>query len=56
MTADFWDTFEKPAPDNKAHDDDAPNALNDTAGLCEFCGWVADDVLLGVCANCAPQE
>lgn len=28
---------------------------NDTAGVCAFCALASDDVLLGVCAECAPR-
>lgn len=26
---------------------------NDTSGVCQFCGYAGDDILLGVCPDCA---
>lgn len=28
----------------------------DTAGVCAFCGLAGDDVLIGVCGDCAEEE
>jgi hypothetical protein len=44
----FFDTFEqKPQPQAR------PSSQNVTVGVCDFCGFASDDVLLGVCADCA---
>jgi hypothetical protein len=32
------------------------SAFNDTRGVCECCGFVSDDALLGVCADCAKER
>jgi hypothetical protein len=48
----FFDTFEqKPRP--QAQRAPRPSSQNVTAGVCELCGFASDDVLLGVCADCA---
>ena len=30
-------------------------AQNDLRGVCELCGFASDDVLLGICAECAKE-
>lgn len=49
--ADFWDTFEKAAPAEKPAPASSQNR-NDVDLVCDYCGFVDEDVLLGVCADC----
>lgn len=46
----FWDEVAERERDDALRE----GGQNDTAGVCAFCGTASDDVLLGVCAECAP--
>lgn len=56
MPRTFWDTF----PDADGHREKKPQrrssvaapGFNDLTGVCERCGFVSDDVLLGICDPC----
>lgn len=57
MATDFWERHE--TAEAKRADAETRRrwpGLNDTTGVCAFCGFVDDDVLLGVCAECAREE
>jgi hypothetical protein len=48
--ASFWEwhASDSPAP--------RPSSQNDLTGVCERCGFVSTDVLLGICADCIEEE
>jgi hypothetical protein len=45
----FFDEYETA----EAREAPAPSSQGDATDVCAFCGWADDDVLLGVCADCA---
>lgn len=50
----FFDTY-KEEPGGTQSADAAPSRQGDTSGVCDFCGFASDDVLLGVCAGCVDE-
>lgn len=58
---DFWDEYVEwgaPSPAAKAEREGAlpASSQDDTSGVCDFCGYAGDNVLLGVCADCAKED
>lgn len=56
----FWDEYEDaPASSQRppvAKAAERASSQNDTSGVCDYCGFAGDDVLIGVCADCAKED
>ena len=51
----FWEQYKEWTGPAKAKPivEEKPSAQNVTTGVCDFCHLAGDDVLIGVCADCA---
>lgn len=55
----FWDEHDRAEDARRAEEQrerDAASKQNKTWGVCALCRLASDDVLIGVCADCAPKE
>lgn len=48
----FWNEYTQ----RRRAEEPGSGSQGDTAGVCGFCGLASDDVLIGVCADCAEEE
>lgn len=56
----FWDEYQEWPPTRPTAErvevEQVRSSQSDTFGVCEFCGFAGDDVLLGVCVDCTDDE